>query len=203
MRCSNVRGSSPWNGRLAGQHLVQDDAERVDVDAGVDVVGFGDLLGRHELGRAHQHAAPGPLVAAVLHELRDAEVEHLHVVDHVVAFGQEHVVALEVAVDDARRVRGLQRRGDLAPRSWRRAADRQRAEAVHLLGQERSLEVLEDDVRDPALAIVLVEEAHVGRLDDVGVAERAGGARLVQEALDHRAVGRQLGVEHLHRDPAA
>ena len=43
-------------GRLAGEHLVEHDADRVDVGARVDVGRRVRLLGRHVLGRAHQHA---------------------------------------------------------------------------------------------------------------------------------------------------
>ena len=115
----------------------------------------------------------------------------------VVAVGQEDVVGLEVAVDDAGGVRGRERRRDLA-RDPQRAPDREAVDAVDLVGQQRALEELEHDVRH-----AVAREPHVGRLDDVGVAERAGGARLVHEALEHVGVLGELGAQELERDARA
>jgi hypothetical protein len=175
------------------QHLVHDHAERVDIGARVDVLGIGDLLRRHELRRAHHHVL---LVIFGLHEARDTEVEHLDVIRRVVFVGQEHVVALEIAVHDARVVRGMQRRRDLRA-DPDRAAHRQATDAIDLVGQQRALEVLEHDVRH-----VIVGEAHVRALDDVRVTERAGRTCLVHESLDDVGVGRELGMQDLDRDTA-
>lgn len=41
-------------GALAGEQLVQHDAERPEVGTGVDAAGVAQLLGRHVAGRAHQ-----------------------------------------------------------------------------------------------------------------------------------------------------
>jgi len=176
-----------------GQHLVEDHAERVDIGAAIDVLGIGDLLGRHELRRPHHHAL---LLVVDGQEPRDAEVEHLDVIERVVLVGQEHVVGLEVAVNDACVVRGVQRRCDLR-RDPDRAPHRQAAEPIDLVGEQRAFEELERDVRDMA-----VHEAHVRRLDDVRMPERAGRARLVHEPLDHVRIRRELGMEDLDRDLA-
>ena len=45
---------SAANGTCAGEHLVQDAADRVDVDAVVGRLSL-RLLGRHVLGRAEDH----------------------------------------------------------------------------------------------------------------------------------------------------
>jgi hypothetical protein len=107
---------------VARHHLVQNGAEREDVRARVEPLALG-LLRRHVSDGPDQQALRGlePLVrreregvAGVrfvrLHELREAEVQHLHatvVTDHDVG-------GLEVAVDDPRGVGGGERvrRGD-------------------------------------------------------------------------------------------
>jgi len=46
-------------------------------------------------------------------EPRDAEVEHLDVIEQVIFVGQEHVVGLQIAMHDAGVVRRVQRGCDL------------------------------------------------------------------------------------------
>ncbi len=104
----------------AGKHLEEHHAEGPDVGTLVD--GFGSrLLGRHVGGGAENHAFDGGVpgergrqrrvrVATLrLPGLGEPEVEHL---DHALV-GELDVGGFEVAVDDARFVRGLQRLGDL------------------------------------------------------------------------------------------
>ena len=96
MRPSNGRRPSP---------LVQHDAEREQVGASIEVFPQG-LLGRHVRYRAERRtgcvmaalsivAASAPRVHR--RELREAEVEHLH----VSARGDEDVGWLDVAMQDA------------------------------------------------------------------------------------------------------
>ena len=84
----------------AGEHLVEHDAERVDVGLRADAAAA-RLLGREVLRRADDRADLGHLRIA---GVRDAEVGHLDapVVAH------EHVVRLDVAVHDAVLVRVAQ-----------------------------------------------------------------------------------------------
>ena len=91
---------------IPGEHLVEDDAERVDVRLAVDVVAE-RLLGRDVVGRA-EHAAVGGQPVLV-ERAGDAEVGDLGralVVD-------QHVLGLDVAVDDVVRVGAAERAGDL------------------------------------------------------------------------------------------
>ena len=109
---------SPRCGTLPTGHLVQDHAERVDVDAPVGVAAAGGLLGRHVLGRAEHGARAGQArlggaPPSAGGDLRDAEVDDLDEVGAAVAIGQEHVLGLEIAVDDALVVRGAERARDL------------------------------------------------------------------------------------------
>ena len=84
-------------GRHAGQHFVEDDAERVDVGALVDLLAE-DLLGRHVLRRADDVAGLGELRVAFALRGGDAEVHDLEQAFLV----DQHVRGLEVAMHDAR-----------------------------------------------------------------------------------------------------
>ena len=102
----------------AGRHLVEHDAEREQVGARVELPAA-RLLGRHVRHRAqrrprHRHSlAMRGLVRrrrlGPLDQLRQAEVEHLG----LAARRHEDVRRLDVAVDDALGVRGVERVGDL------------------------------------------------------------------------------------------
>ena len=106
---------------------------------------------------------------------RQAEVEQLDV-----AVGPDHhVVRLDVAMDDLRRVRDREGFGDL-PRDARRAAERQ-ALGGHL-AQGRSLDELHRDV-----AIVANDTGLVDR-DDVRVIQRGGERGLAQQAIERVVV---------------
>jgi hypothetical protein len=201
-------------------HAEQHDADRPDVGAVIDLqAADAPLLRGHVRHRAHDRAVPreaglghvlqrraelGELPAArqddvadvaargllrlVLHDLRDAEVEHLH----GAGLGDEDVVGLEIAVDDAELVRGDERAHDRDDQ-LDRAADRELLAALDQLLQRLALQVLEHhEGRLPVLAD-LVDD------DDVLVAAARGRARLDEEAL------RQLGLrgrQELDRDAA-
>ncbi len=103
--------------RRAREHLVQNDAHRIQICAVIDGLAA-RLLGRHVFGRAHHGVEPRErlLVRARLLDfhLGDAEIEHL---DEVIAaiFGDQHdVVWLQIAMHDAGGVGSRQRVGDLA-----------------------------------------------------------------------------------------
>ena len=108
----------------AGRHLVEHSPEGEEVAAGVEFFAFG-LLRRHVRDRAE--AVPGlvrysrltPAVASVCvprrvedrlraRDFGQAEVENLG----VSALGHENVGGLDVAMDDAFAVRGVERVGD-------------------------------------------------------------------------------------------
>ena len=195
----------------ARQHLVEDAAERPDVRTDIDGLAL-RLLRRH-VGRgaenhpAHRHRRRGdgrrerrvrrcPVATGTrFHRLGEPEVEHLHgaVGAHL------DVGGLQVAVDDAVLVRGLERLGNLT-------RDRQR-----VLERQRPL-------RDAGAQIVTLDEFHDQRggvpglleavdLRDVRMVERGERPRLALEArqplgiVDHRGgqrlqrhVATQLGV---------
>ena len=96
--------------RLAGDELVQHDPERVDVAALVGRIAF-DLLRRHVRRRAEHRAARGH--ARVADRAREPEVGDADAALLV----DEHVLRLEIAVDDALGVRGGEARGRPGGRS--------------------------------------------------------------------------------------
>ncbi len=118
-RGQGVRDRLALEGAPAGEHLVEEAAERPDVGPGVDALAAG-LLGAHVAGGAEDHArrrrrrghrwrqlgVTGRYLG--LERLGETEVQHL---DRAVR-GQHHVARLEVAVDDAVVVRRLERFGD-------------------------------------------------------------------------------------------
>ena len=136
-RGQGVRDRLALEQLLAGEHLEQHPAEGPDVGAPVDRLALG-LLGRHVGGGAQDHpgqrsgggerrrvgrVAASPS-AGDLQRLGQAEVEHLDL-----AIGGDHDVGrLEVAVDHAGLVGGLQRQGDL-PRDGEGFVEGQRPRA--------------------------------------------------------------------------
>ena len=117
----------------AGRELVGHDAEGEDVGARVDRLPA-QLLGRHVAGRAELRAGqrqPGLRRPARRRQVpRDAEV---HDLDAARLSLQQHVLGLEIAMDDAVAVRRVERFGDLGqgveqPLAWKRAGrERRRA----------------------------------------------------------------------------
>ena len=160
---------------VAGQHLEQHDAERVDVGLAVDVVAE-RLLGRDVVG-GPEHAAVGGQ-ALLVERAGDAEVGDL---GRALLVDQD-VLGLDVAVDDVAGVGGGERARDL-DRVGDRLVDRQAAHAADAVLQRLALDVLEDDV-GPAVLLPGVDHA-----DDVRVAELGDGASLAPEALELVGVG--------------
>jgi len=101
---------------LRRHHLEEDAAEGEDVGGAVDRFAA-ELFGRHvaerpsELARARERGAPLGSGRAGREMLREAEVGDER---RLPVFPEEHVLGLEIAVDDASLVRGLERLADLA-----------------------------------------------------------------------------------------
>ena len=125
-------------GRPADDHLIQHDAEGVDVAAEVDGAALG-LLGREVGGRAHHGARLGEGLLGVAAP-GDAEVGDLDLAAGV----DQHVAGLDVAVDDAVLVGEGQRGGDVGA-DLGRPLGRQRTVLADQLAQRPPLHVLHDD----------------------------------------------------------
>ena len=180
-------------GRLSAQHLVDDGPQGEDVGASVELgVPPGGLLGGHVLRRSHEDRVLGAQRVGAA-DLGDAEVEHLHPGGGVLlGAAEEDVVGLEVAVDDAGAVRGLERRAHLAG-DGQRLVERDPA-LGEASGQGLPHQVLQHDVRLPGGKGVEVQH-----LDDVGMPEARGDLRLPAEALEHLVAAGGGVEEHLDR----
>ena len=74
-----ANGLGPWNGRFAGEHLVEHDAQRVDVAAGIAALAL-HLLGGDVIGRAHHLRKLGERQPPRAGLAGDAEIDQLDVV---------------------------------------------------------------------------------------------------------------------------
>ena len=173
---------------LPGEHLVEHDADRVEIGGLVDRRAA-RLLRREVLRGADDRADLGHLAGA---GPRDPEVRHL---DPPLA-SDEDVVRLDVAVDDPVPVRGAECGEDLAG-VVDRDLDRGLPAGDDQLLQRAPVEELHRDVVG-ALGLAAVVDR-----DDVRMREPGGVLRLAPEALHERVVGRVAVVEDLDRDPAA
>ena len=177
----------------AGEHLVEDDAQREEVGAAVGALAP-QLFRRHVAHRAHQGGGPSrlrpPRQRAV--QRGQAEVEDLHpAVD-----ADEDVLRLEIAVHDAAGVSGGEPSGNLE-RDLQGGRERQRAGAEPR-PQRFALEAFGDEVRGAAVV------AHVIHRDDIGVIEGAGGPGFVVQRREALAVGRMRQQQldrHVASDP--
>ena len=174
--------------RLAGQHVIGRDAERVDVAAGVELAAF-DLFGAHVERRAHRDADLREVRAAVALHAGEAEVGDFH----FAAAGEHDVFGLDVAVDDAFAGRFGERGGDL-PQDIERELRRERAAAANDFAQIAAGDVFLRDVMD---AVFLADFVN---LHDAAVHERGGRPRFVMESANVVRIAGQLGVEHLECD---
>ena len=184
----------------ADHQLVQDRAERVDIDATIGIAATRSLLRRHVLRRAEHRADPREartLRAAFerLH-LRDPEIDDLDEVDPFITIDEEHVLGFEIAMDDALVVRGAERTADLL-------RDRDRLLGGHrcaVLDRARQRDAV--DVLHHRVGHAVGRGAEIGDVDDVRVANSRCRLRLLDEALDRRGVAHDLALEHLDRERA-
>ena len=171
-----------------GEALVEDQPERVEVGAAVELAAA-DLLGRQVLGRAHHHVVARQVLAGGVEALGDAEVGQ----QHAAVRGDEDVAGLDVAVDEAGVVGGVERRGDA-----RADVDRQLRAQPRLHVEELAQALAVDQLHDDGLAAAVLE--HVVDGDDVRVGQAGDGDGLAAEPLGDDGVGRQARLEPLEGD---
>jgi hypothetical protein len=173
---------------MAQEHLVQHAAKAVDVAAFVDLLGTRCLLRTHVPHGAEGHPGPGQtLTTRCTHGTGDAEVR-----DDRLASGKQHVLRLDVAVDDAVGVGVAERTRDLLGHPDR------------LVERESSLFRQPDPERWPIdeRHDVIQQPADVARViqrDDVRMAEASRDLDLTEEPLRTQA-HRQFRAQHLERD---
>ncbi len=177
--------------------LEEHDAERVDVAPRVYVLCAAlGLLGGHVGGGAHElalgrEARPG---ARFVEPLRDAEVEDPRRADPVLRAGRvdDHVLRLQVAVDDPARVRVVD--GVRHLREEREEPAHGLRRVVEERAERRPLREVHGDV---GAALVLAE---VVDADDRGVVELGGGLGLAEEAPARHVVLEVPREEDLERE---
>ena len=177
-------------GVAAGQHLVQRGTEGEQIRAGVRALAA-DLLGRHVAGRAQHLPVLGELRRLRLVDHRDAEVGELR--GQKIA-RQQDVAGLDVAMDATVGVGVVERHGE-------------RFGGRHRLGGRQATALLEQPGQRGPLDQLHVDERFRRALDvvddhDVGMVERAGGARFAKEAVQDLAIAAPCLLQDLERDVA-
>jgi len=182
----------PVEGWLAGQHLIEHAAERVQIAPGVERGLPAHLLGTH-VPRGAQHDARRRDPRVGIERPRDPEVRH----QDAAVLGDENVLGLDVAVHDAVLVRVLQPPGGFAPEAEGLGKRRGRR-AVEPLTQVLALDVRHGEP-EMACGLAGVEDG-----EDVRMLQPGGGVDLVEEPLGTH-LDADLGAEHLerHRPPVA
>ena len=174
--------------RLAGEHLVQDGGERVDVAARVDEPVSRRLFRAHVLWRAERQAGLGePRARRSGDGECDPEVRH-----HRLVVLEQDILGLDVAVDHAVAMRVVERRGDVG------------GEADGFVNRELPLPLeptpqrfafhVGHHVVDQAAGL-----AGIKQRQDMRVLQVGGDPDLTQEAIDPEHGG-ELGAQHLHGD---
>ena len=178
--------------RLAGEHAVKDDAQRVHVGFVIDIAGVAALLRRHvQRGAHHDPGARHDLIAAALVfllELGDTKVEQLGALAarHLRVLHDHDVVGLQVAVDDLFGVGGRQCGGQLLDQP-QCIHHRHPSGGLHPRVERLALEQLHDDVggavRELTKCRDLDQALMINDVDGAGLVDEAGGDLLVLGVL--------------------
>ena len=174
-------------GHVAGQHLVEQHAEAVQVGAGIHRLAA-NLLRAHVARRADGQAGPGHDRGAA-EGFGDAEVgQH-----RAAVFAEQDVLGLDVAVDDVAAVGVVQGAGHGAGDGQ---GFLQRQAVADALLQRTARQILHRQV----IGVVVGRDVVNG--DDVRVVELRDDAAFPQEPLGEFLVGGEDGLDHFQRDVA-
>ncbi len=177
-------------GRLTNHHLKQDDAQRIQVTAGVDGLALG-LFRREVGGGSHDRPGLGQLVIGAAEGTSDTKVSHLH----LTGLGDHDVAGLDVAVDRAVAMGEAQSNSDLVGYLGR-PLTRNRGLSGDDISQRLAFHILHDnEVRAVVLAPVVDR-------DHVGVIQIGGGLSLPPEPSHKSGLSGVLREQHFDRHRA-
>ncbi|MBS1152727.1 MAG: hypothetical protein H6Q89_4425 [Myxococcaceae bacterium] len=178
-----------------GQHPVGDHSERIEVAARLGRLAH-RLLGGEVLRGAEHHPRLGDVVGGRVGvgQPRDSEVEQPRLFLEVGRRRQQHVLGLEVAVDDALGVDRGEALGELGE-DPQRAIDRHRAQA-----QPRLERLALDELHHQAGEVLV--EAELDHPHHRRVVDRGEQPRLALEPLGHPRLEVEILAQHLHRHGA-
>ena len=170
------------------EHLVQDDAQGVDVGAVVDRF-TPSLLGGHVVRCAHDRAGHRQLgCAQAVGELGDAEVQQLAAEATIVPHVDGNVVRLDIPMGDSGAVGGCQARaevdGEIEGDARRKRAPLQQPSQVV------AIEVFHDEI------VAAVELPKVDDVDHIRAVDGRCGPCLAHESLGQLGGCRQVVAQH-------
>ena len=171
-------------GLSAGEHLVEHDADRVQIGTCIGA-GSGDELGSDIADGADE----GLRRRRRGHGTGQTEVGELD----LTVGAQQHIVGLEITVDDPCRMHGLER-GEDRVEDDDRLSGSEGAAVLELTAQRHRGQVLHDEVDDVAVTRLIVD-GH-----EVRVGEATGVDRLPAEAFDEGVIGDEVLMHDLDRD---
>ena len=176
-------------GDIPGHHLVQEDPGRVDIGPAIGIAML-DLLGR-QVGDGADDEAGGRTRVVRGQRPRQAEVGDLH----SSVIGDEDVLGLDVAVDEAGGVRGGQAFEDWFEHDEGLLAG-ERPELVDDIAKIAPRDVLQCEVDEPGRGALVVDRDHMG----MGQARRRLG--LAVEPGDEVWILGEMTVHDLEGDDA-
>ena len=170
--------------QLAGEHLVQHDADRVDVGTGIGLIALG-LLGADVMHRADGFVADGLALRAG--EARNAKVHHLNG-----AVRQQHdVLRLYIAVDDALGVCVLQGAEHLCGKVYSLFPGQGTAALLEVFLQRNAVHILHHNV------LQAIRHRDIVHLYDVRMAQDRDGLGLVFKAADQLFIIQKFFLQNL------
>src|SRR5579872_1070112 len=192
-------------GQDAGRHFVEHSAKREEIGAGIKFfaarllrrhVGHGSDggagTGEQFLGSADGGGTSRGFGGALSgRQLSQAEIENLG----LAAFSDEDVGGLDVAMDDALGVGGIESVGDLNSYLHQRAG--LQGAPQHQVGESAALEILHGQEG----ATIVLADFEYGA--NIGMIEGGGGAGFALKTLQSLGIARQVLGEKLERDHAA
>ncbi len=189
--------AGPGEGRLAGQHLVDDTGEAVHVAGNTHLSLASGLLGTHVAGRSERRAGGGDRGGASA-PARDVErVARLgdpKVGEQGDVVGEEDVLRLDIAMHESGAVRMVEGGADFVGDA-QRLAQRERAVLGDPVAERAAAQVRRHVVQDT------VGLAGIDQWDDVRMRESGDDADLAQEAFGAERGG-EIGAQDLDGDLA-